>query len=84
MIQNQLGRPLIIYWITRFPFLTVRHLAYLCCGRFVFSQAVNEGSPTHPSYPSGHAVQNGAFATVLKVNCRHHAHRKRFGLRTQS
>ncbi|CAN0475827.1 unnamed protein product [Ascophyllum nodosum] len=25
------------------------------------------GSPTHPSYPSGHATQNGAFATVLKA-----------------
>lgn len=31
-------------------------------------QAVKEGSPVHPSYPSGHAVQNGAFATFLKVN----------------
>ncbi|CAN0476203.1 unnamed protein product, partial [Laminaria digitata] len=36
---------------------------------FAFSQAVRQGSPTHPSYPSGHAVQNGAFATVLKVRC---------------
>lgn len=26
------------------------------------------GSPAHPSYPAGHAVSNGAFATVLKVN----------------
>ena len=25
------------------------------------------GSPRHPSYPAGHAVQNGAFAAVLKV-----------------
>ncbi|CAN0378458.1 unnamed protein product, partial [Scytosiphon promiscuus] len=37
-------------------------------------QAVREGSPSHPSYPAGHAVQNGAFATVLKVNFRCHAY----------
>ena len=42
-----------------------------CSGiTYLVPQAVNEGSPTHPSYPSGHAVQNGAFATVLKVRCR--------------
>ncbi|CAM9166878.1 unnamed protein product, partial [Laminaria digitata] len=34
---------------------------------YLLPQAVKEGSPTHPSYPSGHAVQNGAFATVLKA-----------------
>ncbi|CAM9416120.1 unnamed protein product, partial [Laminaria digitata] len=33
---------------------------------YLLSQAVNDGSPTHPSYPAGHATQNGAFATVLK------------------
>lgn len=33
-------------------------------------QAVASGSPDHPSYPAGHAVQNGAFATVLKVRFR--------------
>ena len=30
-------------------------------------QAYPEGSPTHPSYPAGHAVISGACATVLKV-----------------
>lgn len=30
-------------------------------------QATKGGSPAHPSYPAGHAVQNGAYATVLKV-----------------
>ncbi|CAN0355471.1 unnamed protein product [Scytosiphon promiscuus] len=34
---------------------------------YLLSQAVKEGSPTHPSYPAGHAVQNGAYATVLKA-----------------
>ncbi|CAM9167488.1 unnamed protein product, partial [Laminaria digitata] len=34
---------------------------------YMLSQAVKEGSPAHPSYPAGHAVQNGAFATVLKA-----------------
>nr|CAQ51446.1 putative vanadium-dependent iodoperoxidase 3 [Laminaria digitata] len=34
---------------------------------YLLSQAVIEGSPTHPSYPAGHATQNGAFATVLKA-----------------
>ncbi|CAN0441852.1 unnamed protein product [Ascophyllum nodosum] len=31
------------------------------------AEAIQVGSPTHPSYPSGHATQNGAFATVLKA-----------------
>ncbi|CAN0390315.1 unnamed protein product, partial [Scytosiphon promiscuus] len=48
---------------------------------YLLPQSVNEGSPTHPSYPSGHAVQNGAFATVLKVSHGCHAHRKRFDIR---
>ncbi|CAM9570084.1 unnamed protein product [Ectocarpus sp. 13 AM-2016] len=30
-------------------------------------QATKGGSPAHTSYPAGHAVQNGAFATVLKA-----------------
>ncbi|CAM9093102.1 unnamed protein product [Laminaria digitata] len=34
---------------------------------YLLSQAVKEGSPTHPSYPAGHATQNGAFATILKA-----------------
>nr|CAF04025.1 vanadium-dependent iodoperoxidase 1 [Laminaria digitata] len=34
---------------------------------YLLSQALPEGSPTHPSYPAGHATQNGAFATVLKA-----------------
>ncbi|CAM9992880.1 unnamed protein product, partial [Ascophyllum nodosum] len=34
---------------------------------YLLPQASRGGSPTHPSYPSGHAVQNGAFATVLKA-----------------
>ena len=46
----------------RFP------ISLLLCAPF--RQAVAAGSPTHPSYPAGHAVQNGAFATVLKVHNR--------------
>ncbi|CAN0012995.1 unnamed protein product [Ectocarpus sp. 4 AP-2014] len=34
---------------------------------YLLSQATKGGSPAHPSYPAGHAVQNGAFATVLKA-----------------
>eukprot|EP00903_Cladosiphon_okamuranus_P011260 g10618.t1 len=34
---------------------------------YLLSQATAGGSPAHPSYPAGHAVQNGAFATVLKA-----------------
>lgn len=33
----------------------------------VLSQAYHEGSPTHPSYPSGHSAIAGACATVLKA-----------------
>ncbi|WP_439027513.1 vanadium-dependent haloperoxidase [Haloarchaeobius sp. DT45] len=38
-----------------------RHDSYL------LSQAYPEGSPTHPSYPAGHAVLAGACVTVLKA-----------------
>ena len=34
---------------------------------FLLPMAVAEGSPTHPAYPSGHAINNGAYITTLKV-----------------
>ena len=43
-----------------------------------YPQSVKEGSPAHPSYPAGHAVQNGAFATILKVSSICHSHEGRF------
>lgn len=36
-------------------------------GSYLLPQAYVEGSPTHPSYPSGHAVVAGACVTFLKV-----------------
>lgn len=33
--------------------------------------AVAEGSPVHPAYPSGHAVNLGAYITALKVSGAH-------------
>ena len=40
-------------------------------GNFVLPQAYINGSPNHPSYPSGHATYAGAMATILKAwfNC---------------
>jgi hypothetical protein len=35
-------------------------------GSYLLSQAFPEGSPTHPSYPTGHGVVAGACVTVLK------------------
>lgn len=35
-------------------------------GSGLLSQAFPEGSPTHPSYPTGHGVVGGACITVLK------------------
>jgi len=35
-------------------------------GSFLLSQAFPEGSPTHPSYPTGHGTVAGACITVLK------------------
>jgi hypothetical protein len=35
-------------------------------GTWLLSQAYPEGSPTHPSYPTGHGVVGGACITVLK------------------
>ena len=34
---------------------------------FLLPMAVAEGSPVHPAYPSGLAVNLGAYITVLKV-----------------
>ena len=34
---------------------------------FLLPMAVGEGSPVHPAYPSGHAINLGAYITVLKV-----------------
>jgi membrane-associated phospholipid phosphatase len=36
-------------------------------GSYLLSQAYPEGSPSHPSYPAGHAVIAGACVTVLKA-----------------
>ena len=33
---------------------------------WLLSQAFPEGSPTHPSYPTGHGIVGGACITVLK------------------
>ena len=35
-------------------------------GTWLLSQAFPEGSPTHPSYPTGHGTVAGACITVLK------------------
>lgn len=34
---------------------------------YLLAQVYPEGSPTHPSYPAGHAVMAGACATVVKA-----------------
>lgn len=36
-------------------------------GSFLLPQAFPEGAPTHPSYPSGHAVYIGAQVTMMKA-----------------
>ncbi len=36
-------------------------------GSYLLSQAYPEGSPTHPSYPAGHATIAGACTTILKA-----------------
>ncbi len=36
-------------------------------GSYLLPQAFPEGSPTHPSYPAGHATIAGACVTVLKA-----------------
>lgn len=36
-------------------------------GTYLLPQVFPEGSPTHPSYPSGHATIAGACATLLKA-----------------
>ena len=42
-------------------------------GSFTLPQCYREGSPTHPSYPAGHAVVAGACCTLLKIfyDCNH-------------
>jgi hypothetical protein len=36
-------------------------------GSYFLSQILRGGAPTHPSYPSGHAITAGACVTVLKA-----------------
>lgn len=36
-------------------------------GNYLLAQAYPEGSPTHPSYPAGHATVAGSCVTVLKA-----------------
>src|SRR4030095_1200137 len=36
-------------------------------GTYLLPQMYPEGSPTHPSYPAGHAVIAGACVTILKA-----------------
>lgn len=36
-------------------------------GTYLLSQLFRNGSPTHPSFPSGHAVSAGAGVTILKA-----------------
>jgi hypothetical protein len=40
---------------------------YSIYGNYLLPQAYPEGSPTHPSYPAGHACMAGACTTVLKA-----------------
>lgn len=40
---------------------------YSANGTYLCPQAYVEGSPTHPSYPAGHATVAGACVTVLKA-----------------
>ena len=40
--------------------------SFIKYGTWLISQAFPEGSPTHPSYPTGHGVVAGACITVLK------------------
>lgn len=36
-------------------------------GTYLLPTTIRQGSPTHPSYPAGHAITAGACATVLKA-----------------
>jgi hypothetical protein len=42
------------------------HSSFNKYGTYLLSQAFPEGSPTHPSYPTGHGVVAGACITILK------------------
>ncbi len=42
-------------------------MVFATFGTYLLPQAYPEGSPTHPSYPAGHATVAGACATMLKA-----------------
>jgi membrane-associated phospholipid phosphatase len=46
------------------PVVTTIQMTY---GTYLLPMAYPEGSPTHPSYPAGHAAMAGAGATMLKA-----------------
>ena len=35
---------------------------------YLLPMGVAEGSPTHPAFPSGHAINVGGYITALKVS----------------
>nr|CAD37191.1 vanadium-dependent bromoperoxidase 1 [Laminaria digitata] len=45
---------------------------------FLLPMAAAQGSPTHPAYPSGHAINNGAYITALKAFLGYEAGQKCF------
>jgi len=47
--------------------------------KYLLNMLYAEGSPTHPSYPAGHAVIAGACVTVLKAFCKTHTFLKKTG-----
>jgi hypothetical protein len=46
---------------------SILDLVYNKYGTYLLPQAYNSGCPTHPSYPSGHAVLAGALGTIVKA-----------------
>ena len=67
LVENTLNRDV---WQHENPTLLASEApgaVYSRFGTYLLPMAYPEGSPTHPSYPAGHATISGACTTVLKA-----------------
>ncbi len=67
LVQNHMTGPVTYGLDTEFLDSDALEQVRSIHGSFLLPQAYPEGSPTHPSYPAGHATIAGAAVTVLKA-----------------
>jgi membrane-associated phospholipid phosphatase len=67
LVENTLNRGVLQHENATLLASAAPGAVYSRFGTYLLPMAYPEGSPTHPSYPAGHAAISGACATVLKA-----------------